>query len=340
MKKWSVYAAVVALLVMSSMAFGQAKPEKPKSSRATSQKIIAAVNLYSKNQDTQGAIKGLVEALAKDPKNFYGNAWLGFLHLEAGTTEEAVSPLRTAHEVVPSDIGVLQNLAFALDRTNDRKGAYEAYQELNRAKPGDSTVLNKLGVFALDQGDVTGAIAYFEESDRLVPNDKVTTTNLATAYERAKQSEKARATYERLVALNPDNETLVSALSWLGFNAIQAGQYESAVGYLEKALALRENDLEILNNLGNAYGNLKPAQDAKSMDIYRRMVALNPDLYEPWYNLGVLYLKQNQADNAVEANLNALKRKPDEPFALNNLGRAYEMQGRFAMAGDNYAKAS
>lgn len=340
MKKWSLIVSVILFAGVGSSVLAQTQPEVPKSPRGVSQKVIASVELYTKKQDSAGAIKGLNEAVEKDPKNYYANAWLGYLYMEAGDYASAIRPLEVAHATLPSDIGVLNNLAHSIDRSGDKERAYTTYQELNKAKPGDAVVLNRLGVLALDRGQTATAISYFEEADKASPGDKLITTNLAMAYTRDKQTDKAKAAYERLVALNPDNETMVTSLSWLGFNAIQSGQYGDAIGYLERAVSLRDNDLEILNNLAMAYSNVVPAQEVKALDTYRKMVALNPNIYEPWYNLGVLYLKQNKPDEAIEANENALKRKPNEPFALNNLGRAYELNGRFAMAGDNYAAAS
>ena len=215
MKKWLPIVCVIMATSLTAISVAQSAPDKPKSSRAMSQKVIASVNLYTDKQDATGAIKGLTEVLAKDPKNYYANAWMGYIKMEEGAYEDAVSPLRTAHEVMPNDIGVLTNLAFVLDKATDRKGAYDAYLELNKAKPGDPVVLNKLGVMEMESGQTEQAISRFEEADRVSPNDKMPTMNLAFAYEKAKDSDKARAAYERLVALNPDNETMMTSLSWL-----------------------------------------------------------------------------------------------------------------------------
>lgn len=334
----TLFAILVAALMAPAL-LAQSEGQKPKPPKA-SRKLVSSIELYTKKQDSAGAVKGIREVLVKEPRNFHANAWLGYILMLDGQYAEAVVPLATAHSIDPSDQDVLTNLAYCADKGGDRDAAYKAYQDLNAAKPNDAVVLNKLGVMAFERNDFTSAVNYFELADKAAPGDKGTTTNLAAAYLRVGNTAKAKEAYQRLVDMNPDAESMVHALSWLGFNAIQDGDYEAAAGYLERARSLRGNDLEVLNNLGNAYLNMKPPKEAEAVDTYQQMVALDPNLYEPWYNLGVLYLRQGKVDASVDANEKALARKADEPFALNNLGRGYELQGRFAMAGDTYAKAS
>ncbi|MBS1714790.1 MAG: tetratricopeptide repeat protein [Armatimonadetes bacterium] len=340
MKKIVAAICACALLTVAQSAFAQEQPKQPKPSRAFLAGVVSAVKLYTEKSDAPAAVKALGELEKKEPGNFYVNSWLGYIHMQEGRYEDAVAPYRAAQKADPSDTVTMTNLAVCLDKAGRKDEAYEAYRALNAAKPGNATVLNKLGLLSLDRNDAAGAVAYLEEADKASPNDKVIVGNLASAYMKAKETDKGIATYDRLVALEPDRETLVAALSWLGFAAVQNKQYDKSIGYLERARELRENDLEVLNNLANAYANVTPPQTEKAAAAYRQMVASDPNLYEPWYNLGVLYLKQEDADRAIEANQQALKRKPGEPFASNNLGRAYEMKGQTQLAAESYAAAS
>ncbi|MDX8412125.1 MAG: tetratricopeptide repeat protein [Mariprofundaceae bacterium] len=60
---------------------------------------------------------------------------------------------------------------------------------------------------------------------------------------------------------------------------------------------------------------------------YRHAGNIAPALWEPWYNLGIVLLKQKDDKQAVEAFRQALKRQPNAPKTLHYLGIASEGMG-------------
>jgi len=60
---------------------------------------------------------------------------------------------------------------------------------------------------------------------------------------------------------------------------------------------------------------------------YRLAGDIAPVLWEPWYNLGIVHLKQEEHGQAVEAFRQALQRQPGAPRTLHYLGMASEGQG-------------
>jgi len=49
-------------------------------------------------------------------------------------------------------------------------------------------------------------------------------------------------------------------------------------------------------------------------------------MYEPWYNMGNIYLKKKDWPNAVKAYTKASELNSLDAYVLNNLGVAYEKQ--------------
>lgn len=232
LKKW-LKICCFCLIVTPGMALCQERIEQKKEPREVIQKVNAGIDLYTKKNDAAGAIKKIEEAIQKSPKSFYANSWLGNIYLREGKYKQASDALAVAHVASPNDIGVLTNLATAYELSGEKGKATTAYEELNTKKPNDVAVLNKLGLFAMDRGDANKAVGYFESACAADSSDKMSVGNLAAAYVAAKQNEKAKAQYAKLTAMEPDPETMVNALSWLGYASIQAGQYDEAVVYLE-----------------------------------------------------------------------------------------------------------
>jgi len=153
----------------------------------------------------------------------------------------------------------------------------------------------------------------------------------------------------------------------LGFDAYDEGNYKIAIKELEKALDIGNtgyNEEEIYTVLGNAYYGLY--EDDKAIEAHEKALEINPEYYEAWVNLGIvyryignyekaeecynkaydinpnypelhismgaLYIYQNKPYEAVTILEKAVKLDPSISVAHSNLALAYAMVGRFADA--------
>jgi Flp pilus assembly protein TadD len=83
-----------------------------------------------------------------------------------------------------------------------------------------------------------------------------------------------------------------------GEQLIKQGRYEEAVARLKKATAILPKNAQAWNHLGLAYhGNRQPDEAARA---YQAALALDHKLAAPHYNLGCLYLEQNNLDGATQ----------------------------------------
>ncbi len=111
-----------------------------------------------------------------------------------------------------------------------------------------------------------------------------------------------------------------------GRKAIEAKDYNAAVGHLTKAVQELPNDADAHNMLGYSYRKLNTFD--KSMEHYQRALKIDANHRSTHEYLGELYLDMNQLDNA-EKQLAALKRAC--PF----FGRCEEYED-LKKAVDNY----
>ena len=108
---------------------------------------------------------------------------------------------------------------------------------------------------------------------------------------------------------------------------------EAAGNFLE-SLRLRPDYAIALANLGNLYrrqGNLEEAEKSLS-----RALELEPDNPEINYNLGMLYVREEQFDRAKQSLERAVTLRPDYPDALNNLAVIFVREKNYPAAEERF----
>jgi tetratricopeptide (TPR) repeat protein/peroxiredoxin len=132
----------------------------------------------------------------------------------------------------------------------------------------------------------------------------------------------ARASFQRATELAPSYpDTLTNAWNNLGLLATREGRTDEAIGYFQRALKVNPDHLIALENLGNAYRQLKNWEQASK--VLEHAVAVSPSDPESNYSLGMVFAQTDDTARAYEYLQRALKSRPAYPEALNNLGILY-----------------
>jgi len=197
-----------------------------------------------------------------------------------------------------------------------------------------------------------------------------TNERLLGAFERhqAGDLEKAEAIYQSILEEQPDEP---NALHLLGVIALQSGNYEIAVGYIERAISVNSQVADFFNNCGEAYrglgkhdlavaryeqalsindkytdaynnlGNILNhlGKTREAIDNFKHALALKPDFAEAHNNLGNSLNDLGQSEQAIDHLEQALTIKPEMAEAHNNLGNALHMLGRYQDAIGSYKQA-
>jgi len=126
------------------------------------------------------------------------------------------------------------------------------------------------------------------------------------------------AALEARVNQNPND---AGALYDLAFAYHQKGEYQKAIGYYERALALRPNDLNIMTDLGTAYYD--SGNPDKGLDYYASALKIDPKFEQALFNRGVvlLYGKKDKAAaaEALQKYLSLYPNGQDAPKARKML---------------------
>ena len=197
-----------------------------------------------------------------------------------------------------------------------------------------------------------------DKEDEQVLKSAKTRFAKAKVYELKLDFKNAFKYYEKAVLLAPENSLYQNDT---GTMALTLGQFEKAIGYFEKALAI---DLKTVgtghphvaidwNNLGEAYrakGEYNKAIGYLELALASDMKTFgpeNPQVATYWNNLGLALSAKGENDKAIrylekaqEINLNILE--PDHPSIAatwSNLGAAWDSKGKPDKAIEYYEMA-
>lgn len=151
----------------------------------------------------------------------------------------------------------------------------------------------------------------------------------------------AEQMYKLILSSNPKNARV---LFLLGTLHCQQNRFESAIEFLEQALACDPKMVEARKSLGNArlaLGNLHKKQGdfQRAEDNYRKSCELDPQNTWAWNNLGVVLKDQNRLEESLSCYERLLKMGPAPVEIFFNLGLTLKEMGRYAEALSCYDKA-
>ena len=106
--------------------------------------------------------------------------------------------------------------------------------------------------------------------------------------------DKAKVTLENLVIKYPNYAMNYSVL---GLISDEKGNYGKAVEYYKKSIAINPNDYRIYFNMGNAYLNLK--ENDKAINYLEKCIKMNPTYAKPYKSLELYYKSLNDTEKAT-----------------------------------------
>jgi Flp pilus assembly protein TadD/peroxiredoxin len=115
-----------------------------------------------------------------------------------------------------------------------------------------------------------------------------------------------------------------------GVSFFQHGYLDQAEASFKQVITSKPDNPEAHYNLGTLYLRRNDFQNARQ--YLEQTVKLRPDYPEAWNNLGMVAAHENHADEAVRNFQQSLQQRPTYTIALLNLGNLYRRQGNFPEA--------
>jgi len=180
---------------------------------------------------------------------------LGILYIEQKKLDKAKALIEEARRIAPNDISLIQADAEITYKLGDMERYDELMQEVVAADPNNPVLYYNLGVSAANIKSFDKAEEYYKMALSLDPDYYDANINLAVLI-----SDKAESIIDEMNSLG------MSAADNKKYEALQVklhGVYEQAIPYLEKAVELRPNNVDVLRSLMNIHSVLGNDEKAK-----------------------------------------------------------------------------
>jgi len=263
------------------------------------------------------------DAVAKEPANprAYDNLAAAIIRKDSTRAGEAESQLRRAIDIDSTYVAAYNNLAaIAIQRGDTAKGR-DLLEHALRINPGYIDATERLGELLAKSNDPTKSIANLERVVSMRPTEEALAT-LAIAYMSAGRHEDAKATLQRLIAMNPHR---LDALSYLAAMLSEEGHPDQAIGYLETAVREGATSPASYALLSMTYAQLGRADEAARA---ASVAAAQPGISAPMYvQLGRAMMMSQRPPDAERFFTRAIELAPNDPEAVTRLGIAKAANG-------------
>ena len=174
------------------------------------------------------------------------------------------------------------------------------------------------------------AITTFEVSARIKPDEAQSYTMLSRCNHLAGNTDKSEDYILKAVALSPDDATVnVTA----GQIFMQKQDFEAALPYVKKAVELEPSNTKSIRNLAQIYydtGQLEESIQTYEIAIDKETDReVKADLY---FNLGILYNRVGNLEEAEYNFINALDENPDDIEAVMGMAQVFESAEKWRKA--------
>ena len=305
--------------------------------------------------------RAALAALERHPDDVKSLGKLGYIAWSERDYEEAIGRFRRVLTVDPRNASAYIHLGVSYAAQGNFEASIAAYREardlkpdladvvgpsidlverLQRARqhPDDAAAQAHLGELYASDGRFDSAIECFEKVTALVPLSPQGWLTLAQYYEAEERDADAVRAYDRALALDPTHvQARNNREKLLIKHALELGKPVTLTLGVDGPLTIDPDDATSYYQLGLRY--LRNDEADLAVMALRRAITLRPDLDEAHLFLGLAYTSVGTYASAEVEYLRAIALRPTNPEAYNYLGLVYHQQQRYRQALQAYRQA-
>lgn len=230
-------------------------------------------------------------------------------YIAQNRSEQALALLQAESEKAPNRADLHVAVATAAVMAQKFDLAIAQYQTVlglvGEGAGSRADVYLRLGDTYRLKGDLANAVTSLEQARKLAPENPAVLGTLALALDTAGRKSDARQVYEAALKVEPNNAIALNNLAFL--MADNGGDLDQALSLAQRAKRLLPNLPEVSDTLGMIY--LRKNLSDNALDIFRDLVNKDPrPLFR--YHLGMAFSQKGDKPRALEELQQALKGKP------------------------------
>jgi len=203
--------------------------------------------------------------------------------------------------------------------------ALESFNKALEFKPDFPDALLKLGELQFIMFEFSQSNGTF---DKLLEQEPINATAWyykGRNYIGMKDTTRAIEAYKKSVSLDNDNYNSYIQLGNLYYSKGGAKNLDLAIDYFTNAIRVKELSAEAFYARGLAYYDMRANE--KAVRDFERVMALDPDDYRPYVNIGLINYDIDQYDAAIESYDKALMLNPEHVKSYYLRGLAHMQRG-------------
>lgn len=256
-----------------------------------------------------------------------GHAAFGAVLLAEGNADAAITQLKRARKLDPTDTSAILNLALAYSQLHKYADSVAMFQLLGRAARGSAPALSPDAAIAYATAlDATGqpAAAQQQLSQALVssPENAVLHDALGSLLAQQQRYDEAKSEFQQALVLNP---ALASAHFHLGSVFLDENDSRAAVRELTQANDLAKTNAGYAIQLGRALRT--DGQDDAAIHVLRHAIELDATSISARYELALTLQASGDAVEALPFFREVEEKRPEDAYALTNLALALVQTG-------------
>lgn len=221
---------------------------------------------------TDEAVTTLRHALLLDPSQPHAHYNLGVALRNAGRLEEATEYFQRALEMAPDQFEAHYNLGITLKELERLPEAERCLRQALELKPDDADALNTLGIVLHEQGQLESAESVFLQVLARHPEHAEARNNLGLTLEHLGRLEEAETALRKSIEQRPDYlQAYINLVALL----TKARRLDEAEQCLQQVLSFAEDAPQIHAALGSLH--LARGETSSAVACFRRALALAPD---------------------------------------------------------------
>lgn len=235
---------------------------------------------------------------------------LGSLYLSIKEPFLAVQQFKKIQKNDPENYNACVSLGIAYEDMHEVENALVEYDKAIKIDPNKTEAFVNKAICFSSKGMTDEAIELLDSTLELDPKNAKVQFNLGVLYQQKGEKSVAMAHYKVATKFDPNNSQAYNNLGLLYFSKVNLTE---AAKMWERAIEI-DNNIDAYNNLG---WNYYVSQDfEKAIEVYKKAKMVNPNHAVLSMNLGTVYYRVGDQENAIKEFESFLDLEPSSDSAM------------------------